>query len=461
MKLDRTFLTAITALRRNILRAVLTALGIIIGIASVIVMMEIGNGSSNAIQSTIASMGANTVLVMPGTAASGGVSFGSGSVNTLTVEDGEAIGKEVSGIKAVAPIVRARVQVIYGNKNWVPQYIYGTTPSFVDVRDWNSFAEGEMFSDRDVKSGNKVCVLGQTLVKELFQGESPIGKEVRVENVSFKVVGVLNSKGANMMGMDQDDILLAPWTTIKYRVTTSSSSTSGASNSTSSSSSTTSSTSTESTSSNQLYPTASVEFYPPVSSTNTVLSKRVQNVDQILLAAESLDIVPVMMEDLTALLKQRHKIKPGQPDDFMLRDMAEMSKAMQSTSSLMTRLLLGVALISLIVGGVGIMNIMLVSVTERTKEIGLRMAVGARSKDILQQFLVEAIVLCVTGGIIGILLGRAISFLIATFLAWPVAASLPAVISAFLVSVTVGIVFGYYPAGKAAKLDPIEALRYE
>src|SRR6266571_91548 len=218
MKSIRTLRTAFNALRRNIMRSALTTLGIVIGVSAVIAMMEIGQGSSSAVQETIAKMGANMLLVQPGTASSGGVTFGSGSVLTLTPGDGDAILRECPSVVSVAPVVRARTQVVYGNRNWVPLYIYGTTPSFLDVRDWQDLQEGEAFTDRDVRNGSKVCLIGQTLVRELFQGESPIGKELRVQSVTFKVIGVLTSKGANMMGIDQDDILLAPWTTIKYRV---------------------------------------------------------------------------------------------------------------------------------------------------------------------------------------------------------------------------------------------------
>ena len=448
MSLLQVIRTALTALRVNMLRAALTTLGIIIGIAAVIVMMEIGQGSAKAIQSTIESMGATNLLVLPGTAASGGVSYGSGSVMNLTMEDSDAIEREIPGARYVAPIVRARTQVVYGNKNWVPFQINGTIPNYLKVRDWSGLFSGTMFTDQDVRSGNKVCVLGQTLVRELFGTEDPLGKEVRVRNVAFKVIGVLSRKGANMMGMDQDDVLLAPWTTIKYRVFAA----------------TTATTSPTATGAAQspgaLYPSTGVELYPEASA-GLFLSNRRTNVDQVLVAAASPEQVGSTIQQITLLLRERHRIREGEPDDFNIRDMTEMTRALSSTSKLMTRLLLGVALISLVVGGVGIMNIMLVSVTERTREIGLRMAVGARGKDILRQFLAEAILLCLVGGVLGILLGRGTGLLVSILLKWPVETSIPAIIAAFAVSVGVGLIFGYYPAAKAARLDPIQALRYE
>jgi len=358
------------------------------------------------------------------------------------------------------PMVRARTQVIYGNRNWVPSFIYGTTPAWLDVREWG-LAEGDMFTDRDVRNASKVCVLGQRLVRELFQGESPLGKEVRVQNVSFRVVGVLTSKGANMMGMDQDDVLLAPWTTIKFRVTGSSAETA---NQSAAGSGAGSSTSTTVNSLNQLYPNAQNQLYPIPSSTQTADTPqpvRFINVDQILTAGRSTKEIPAAVKQITQILRERHRIGPGEPDDFNIRDMTEMTKALSSTGTMMTKLLLAVALISLLVGGVGIMNIMLVSVTERTREIGLRMAVGAWARDILQQFLAESVILCFCGGAVGILVGRGISILVRVLLHWPTELSLSAIIAAFAVSVTVGIVFGFYPAWKAAHLDPIIALRYE
>jgi ABC-type antimicrobial peptide transport system permease subunit len=459
----RTLKMAMHALRRNVMRSVLTTLGIVIGVGAVIAMMEIGQGSSTAIQNTIASMGANMLLVLPGTASSGGVSFGSGSVITLTPQDGDTIARECPSVTNVAVVVRARTQVIYGNKNWVPMYIYGTTPSFLDVRDWTDLDAGEAFSERDVRNGSKVCMLGSTLVRELFGNESPIGKEIRVQNVSFKVVGILSKKGANMMGLDQDDILLAPWTTIKYRVAGVSASTANQSAAQSQSANTVN---VSVNTLNQLYPAKDPQaaLYPQPSVNelaDTPQPVRFTNVDQIMAQAASTEEIPAALREITELLHERHHIKDGQPDDFNVRDMTEMTKALASTTGLMTKLLLCVALISLIVGGVGIMNIMLVSVTERTREIGLRMAVGARAKDILRQFLVEAIVLCLMGGAMGILLGRGGSWLVQVFLKWPTEPSIPAIVAAVLVSASVGIVFGYYPAWKASRLDPIEALRYE
>jgi ABC-type antimicrobial peptide transport system permease subunit len=456
MKVYRTARTALTALTRNPMRALLTTLGIVIGVGAVIAMMEIGNGSSAAIQKTIATMGANVLLVVPGTAASGGVSFGAGSVTTLTPQDGEAILRDSPAVRNVAPIVRARTQVVYGNRNWVPQQMIGTTPAFLDIRDWTSLAEGEAFTDRDVLNANKVCLIGQTLARELFQGESPIGKEIRVKNVSFRVVGVLSAKGANMMGSDQDDILLAPWTTIKYRVTGST-----LSNPNQSAASSTSSTVNTL---NRPYPSEAPAIYPKPSeaqAANNPLTVRFANIDQLLIAARGPEDIPAAIQQMTEILRERHRIRDGQPDDFTVRDMTEMTNTLSSTSRLMTNLLLCVAMISLVVGGVGIMNIMLVSVTERTREIGLRMAVGARARDILRQFLVEAVVLCLVGGAAGILLGHGGSRLVELLLRWPVATSLPAIAAAVLVSASVGIIFGFYPAWKASRLDPIDALRYE
>jgi ABC-type antimicrobial peptide transport system permease subunit len=456
MKIYRTLRAAIHALRRNPMRAMLTTLGIVIGIAAVIAMVEIGAGSAEALKKTISTMGANVLLIHPGTASSGGVSFGAGSVMTLTPEDCDAILRECPAVRTAAPIVRARAQVVYGNRNWVPTFIYGTTPEFLDVRDWTALTDGDMFSHRDVLNANKVCLLGQTPVRELFEGKSPLGKEIRIKNVSFRVIGVLSRKGANMVGMDQDDVIIAPWTTIKYRVTGSSlgnvnQSTAGTSESTVNTL-------------NNLYPGEQPSLYPErsaVQEANNPMPVRFETVDQILAASHSTEEIQSAMNQITQVLRERHRIRDEESDDFNIRDMTEMANTISATTALMTNLLLCVAMISLIVGGVGIMNIMLVSVTERTREIGLRMAVGARGKDILRQFLVEAVVLCLIGGALGILLGHGGSMLVKMMLHWPIETSPAAITAAVLVSATVGITFGFYPAWKASRLNPIEALRYE
>jgi ABC-type antimicrobial peptide transport system permease subunit len=435
------------------MRSALTTLGIVIGVAAVIAMMEIGNGSSTAIEKSIATMGADNLSVSPGAAASGGVTFGGGSAQTLTPEDGEAIFRECPAIRAVAPQVHGRAQVVYGNRNWVPLFIDGSTPAYLDVRGWE-IEEGESFTDQDVRNAAKVCLLGQTLVRELFEGASPLGREIRVKNVNFKVVGVLRAKGSNMMGMDQDDVILMPWTTVKRRL---SGSMLGNVNQSAGQDS------QQVNTLSNLYP-GRASLYPEPSITqlaDTPLPVRFTSVDHLMVAARSAQHVPEALRQITQVLHERHRIRADEPDDFNIRDMTEITRAMSSTTTVMTRLLLFVALISLVVGGVGIMNIMLVSVTERTREIGLRMAVGARARDILRQFLVEAVVLCLLGGAFGILMGRGTSLLIRNVLNWPTELSVGAIVAAVIVSVSVGVVFGYYPAMKASRLDPIEALRYE
>jgi ABC-type antimicrobial peptide transport system permease subunit len=376
---------------------------------------------------------------------------------TLTPQDVEAILKECPSVVWAAPIVRARAQVVYGNRNWVPTYVYGTAPLFLDIRDWTEMAEGEAFTDHEVLNSSKVCVVGQTIVRELFGGRSPIGKHVRIRNVDFKVIGVLHKKGANLMGLDQDDILLAPWTTIKYRVV-------AASLTGGNQSSTGIANSAEVNTLNMIYPELQQNLYavPSITEqTDTAQPIRFPNVDQILTAAPSADQVHPAIEQLSALLRQRHRLRDFDPDDFIIRDMTEITKTMSATAEMMTKLLLCVAMISLVVGGIGIMNIMLVSVTERTREIGLRMAVGAEPGDILRQFLTEAVLLCLLGGTMGILLGRGSSYVVSLVLHWPTAVSVGAIVAAVLVSASVGIAFGFYPAYKASRLDPIEALRYE
>jgi len=458
--LPATWRTALGALRRHKLRSGLSALGVIIAVAAVIAMTEIGQGSKATLQKGIAGMGANTVTVFSGSTNTGGVTLGTGSAITLTPDDASEIARQCRAVSSVAPMVRARAQIVYGNRNWVPEQISGTTPSFLAVRDWQNMAAGEMFTDRDVRNGNKVCVIGSTVRRKLFQDASPLGKEIRINNVSFRVVGVLSRKGANMMGMDQDNIVLAPWTAIKYRVsgttltnTNQSASAGGGSSGTSDAVNTLS----------NVYPSATSRYTSRSSSqlANYPQPVRFTNVDQIVAKAASAAQVKQAISQITELLRERHRIRPGTDDDFSIRDMAEMVKMLSSTTQSMSLLLLVVALISLVVGGVGIMNIMLVSVTERTREIGLRMAVGARSYHILRQFLAEAVVLCLVGGATGIALGRGASILVRWMVQWPTSASLSTIVAAVVVSAGVGIAFGFYPAWKASRLDPIEALRYE
>ena len=453
IKITTTLKTSFRALRRNPMRSALTTLGIIIGIASVIAMVQIGEGSSAAIKQTIANMGANTLIVFPGAAASGGVTFGGGSAVTLTSQDATAIARDCPSVQAAAPQVHARLQLVRGNQNWVPQFIYGTTPAYLKIRDW-PIAQGRAFTNGDVLGANEVCLLGQTDVKELFPSGKAVGKTILVQNVPLRVIGVLARKGANMMGMDQDDVLILPWTTLKYRI--SGTALQNQNQNTSSSSST--------ISTNQLYPETSQNLYPTPSAVEQQdLPQPVSfpNVNAIFVAVPTASQIPQAIKEITVLLRQRHHLQPGQPNDFNIRNMAEISNALGSTSKMMTNLLTGVALISLLVGGVGIMNIMLVSVTERTREIGLRMAVGANPRDILSQFILEAIVLCLCGGVLGILVGQGLSSAVKNLLGWPIALSVPAVVASVAVSAGVGLIFGYYPAWKASRLDPIEALRYE
>ena len=421
-KFIRTFRVAIRALRRNVMRSASTTLGIVIGVAAVIAMVDIGQGSSASVQATIASMGANNLVSSARPGASAGVSFGSGSAVTLTPQDAEAVARDCPAVAHVAPIVRVRTQVVYGNRNWVPTFIYGTTPEFHDVRDWHSLDEGEAFTDRDVRGARKVCLLGRTLVRELFQGESPIGKEVRIQKVSFKVIGVLSRKGANMMGMDQDDMLIAPWTTIKYRVAGVSATTANQSTSSSTPSATAApgSTATQPNSLKDLYPVADPlarTYIQPSASQlqNTPQPVRFTNVDQILVKATSETAIPTAIKQITQLLHERHRIPAGQPDDFNIRDMTEMTKAL--------RIDLGPH------GRHAVLRRADFVVRRRRghheHHDGLGHRAHARDRpphgrrrraaDVLRQFLVEAIVLCLLGGAFGIVLGRGGAYLIHTF----------------------------------------------
>lgn len=452
MNLTATLMTAFKALMRNPTRAMLTTLGIVIGIAAVITMMEIGSGSSNSIRDSIEKMGANSIMVIPGADRRGGISKGTGSQMSLTPEDCEAINKECSAVALAVPVVYANGnQVISGNTNYQPNRIQGSSPGFLTIRNW-VIDEGRAFTQREVNRRARVCLVGSTIVRELFNGNSPIDNTIRIKDTTFHIIGTLQSKGANMWGIDEDDIIILPWTTARLRLTGLKSGSAAHTKS------------TAATSPSALYSGTGVALYPEQDDAlakDTLLNPKFIHIDQILLTAVSPEKVGEAIQSVTELLRERHHRRPDQENDFRIRNSAEFMKMLTGTSTIMTNLLLGVALISLIVGGVGIMNIMLVSVTERTREIGLRMAVGARSRDILQQFLIESMVLCLIGGIIGILLGHGAAVLVNVYLKWPVESSPEAVLAAVLVSAFVGIAFGFYPAWKASRLDPIDALRYE
>jgi len=404
-----TFMTALRALRRNKLRSALTMLGIIIGVAAVITMVSIGRGADAAVQQQIQSLGNNLLMVVPGATTANGVRSGWGMASTLTVADAAAIRKECPAVAELTYVKRQIVQVVYGNENWSTS-AQGSTPSYQSVRDWPTRA-GRYYDEQEEAGARPVALLGQTVVDHLFQpGEDPVGATIRVKDVPFEVIGVLTPKGQTSWGQDQDDLVLMPFSTAERRV---------------------------------------------------LGTQILGTVDMIWVSTPTLADIPEAQKQITALLHERHRIQPGQEDDFTVRNLNEVAEASKTASEVMTNLLLGVASISLIVGGIGIMNIMLVSVTERTREIGVRMAVGARTWHILVQFLVEAIVVSMVGGAAGVLLGIGSTGLIARLAEWPTLLSGPAVAVAFLFSAAVGIVFGFYPARRASRLDPITALRAE
>jgi ABC-type antimicrobial peptide transport system permease subunit len=440
------------------MRSALTTLGIIIGVASLVAIAEIGKGAWTAIRTLLSKTGVDNIVVQAGAVSRNGVSLGSGSVKTLTPEDAETILRECPSVDSLAPMIFTRRQVVHGNRNWVPNAFVGTTPGYLRVRQWEDMDEGECFTERDVNDAAMVCVLGGTLARELFDAQSPLGQEVYVNDVPLRVVGVLSRKGADIIGEDQDDLLVAPWTTVKYRISSQSGTADTTRDIAQSDLGDTLKTSA------RRYPRGRQSLFPSVSLTQSIDTPRLErlsNVDSILIRALSTEEIPAAMDQITGVLRHRHGITAGKPADFAVQDFTEVVRAVKSTVGLVASLLICVALISLVVGGIGIMNIMLVTVTERYREIGLRMAVGARSRDILRQFLVEAVVLCLLGGAAGILVGRGASCLVRLLARWPTEPSLIAILAAVSVSLTVGVIFGYYPAWKASQLDPIEALRFE
>ena len=400
------FKIALRALANNKLRAFLTMLGIIIGVASVITMLAIGQGSKRSIQAQISEMGSNIIMVHPGGERRGGVRMDPSEMQTLKLTDYEALRDETNFLSAVSPTVSSSGQLIAGNNNY-PSSISGVGTEYLDIRQL-SVEQGEMFTEADIQVSAKVCVIGQTIVENLFpDGQDPVGRVIRFNQVPFRVVGVLKAKGYNSMGMDQDDIVLAPYTTVMKRL----------------------------------------------------LAQT--NLEGIFASALSEDMTDYATDEITTLLRRNHKLQEDEEDDFTIRSQQELSSMLNSTTDLMTTLLACIAGISLVVGGIGIMNIMYVSVTERTREIGLRMSVGARGIDILAQFLIEAILISITGGLIGVVVGCGASVVVKNVAHWPIYIQAWSVFLSFAVCTVTGVFFGWYPAKKAAQLDPIEAIRYE
>ena len=403
-------IAALGAIQANVLRSVLTALGIIIGVVAVIVMISVGAGAQKQVDDVIKKLGSNLVIVVPGTTTSGGARGARGSRPMITEDDAIAIQNEIPTVKVSAPAVRGSGQIIYGNQNW-STVIRGVTPDYGQAREWE-IADGRWFSNDEVRSAAKVALIGETVSESLFGNENPVGQIIRIKRVPFTVIGTLVGKGETPMGNDMDDAVFIPLTTAKKR---------------------------------------------------TLGGRRLSGrlVGVVFVKSNSAEVVDDTIRDMTKLLRQRHKIRPGQPDDFFVRNLSSILEARANSSRVMNLLLAAVASISLIVGGIGIMNIMLVSVTERTREIGLRMAVGAKGRDILLQFLIEAVTLSLIGGVIGIVFGLGGSYLIAMIGKSPAIVQPFSIFLAFGFAAAVGVFFGFYPARKAARLDPIEALRYE
>jgi putative ABC transport system permease protein len=405
MHLKNLLKVAIKSILKSRMRSLLTALGIIIGVAAVVVMVAIGDGAQIQVEQQISSLGSNLIIIFPGSISSGGIRMGAGSINRFTMEDVKRIQEEATLIKAVTPVVRTGGQVIGGVGNWSTQ-ILGVSTNFLEIRDW-PLASGDFFTDKDMISRAKVAVLGQTVVKQLFPDEDPIGQQIRIRNVPFRVIGVLTAKGQSAMGSDQDDIIFAPATTVLDRLV------------------------------GGIY------------------------INYIQASALSTDQIDAAQQQLTTIMRDAHHLNPGEDDDFTVRNQAEITQAATETSKILTILLASVAGVSLLVGGIGIMNIMLVSVTERTREIGIRLSVGARTSDVLIQFLTEAIVLSFTGGLIGVLLSFGVVFILNDYTGMVAVISPEIIFIAVSFSAVIGVFFGFYPARKAANLNPIDALRYE
>jgi putative ABC transport system permease protein len=407
MNLFAIFKVALRALGRNKLRTALTMLGIVIGVGAVIVLVSIGQGAQSMVLDQISNMGSNMIIVMPGNFNQGGASMGLGAASTLTDEDVFAMQREIPTIAAASPAVNASGQLVFGNQNWFVR-MQGTNALFPEIRNWK-VEQGEFFNEGDVRSAARVIVLGKTVAERLFPGVDPIGQTIRVRNLPFRVVGVLAEKGQSMVGQDQDDTAVIPYTTAQRKL----------------------------------------------------LGQQIPSINQAMISVMSEEATSVTQSQITGLLRQRHKIEPGDADDFTVRNMTEAANTFAQLTTVMTLLLGSIAAISLVVGGIGIMNIMLVSVTERTREIGIRMAVGARPSYVRMQFLMESVTLSLMGGLIGVIIGGGLAVVVSRVVGWPTLVSALSVLISFAFATAIGVFFGYYPAHKAAALDPIEALRYE